>query len=86
MSPADRELLAAYGPGDRAMQSTDGYALVGRSAEDLDAAGVHPGTRVCVHRSRRSLVGFGDFVGCWPSAASRAWTRGRRSGSPPTPR
>ena len=51
--------------GDRAMQWGDVYAFTGRTAEELDAAGVHPGTRVCVHRSRRTLVEFGDFVGCY---------------------
>ncbi len=48
--------------GDRAMQWSDVYAFTGRTAEDLDAAGVHPGTRVCVHHSRRTLVELGEFV------------------------
>jgi putative aminopeptidase FrvX len=51
--------------GDRAMQWGDVYAFTGRTAEELDAAGVHPGTRVCVHRSRRTVVEFGDFVGSY---------------------
>ncbi len=51
--------------GDRAMSWSDVYVFTGRSAEELGAAGVHPGTRVCVHRSRRTLVEFGDFVGCY---------------------
>jgi putative aminopeptidase FrvX len=51
--------------GDRAMQWDDVYAFTGRTAEELDAAGVHPGTRVCVHHSRRTLVEFGDFVGSY---------------------
>ena len=29
----------------------------------LAEAGVHPGTRVCVHADRRGLTRFGDFVG-----------------------
>ncbi|RBY97037.1 peptidase M42 [Blastococcus sp. TF02-8] len=48
--------------GDRAMQWSDVRAFTGRSAEDLEAAGVHPGTRVCVHRDRRQLVDVGVFV------------------------
>ncbi len=61
--------------GDRAMQWNDVYAFTGRTAEELAAAGVHPGTRVCVHRSRRSLVEFADCVGCTRGATVR----------PPTP-
>ncbi|RBY92080.1 peptidase M42 [Blastococcus sp. TBT05-19] len=48
--------------GDRAMQWSDVVAFSGRSAEQLEAAGVHAGTRVCVHRARRTLVDVGDFV------------------------
>jgi putative aminopeptidase FrvX len=51
--------------GNRAMQWSDVHAFTGRSTDELAAAGVHPGTRVCVHRSRRTLVGFGDFVGSY---------------------
>jgi putative aminopeptidase FrvX len=79
--------------GDRAMQWDDVYAFTGRTAEELDAAGVHPGTRVCVHHSRRTLVEFGDFVGSYflddraaltalVSAARRLREGGHR---PPTP-
>jgi putative aminopeptidase FrvX len=51
--------------GDRAMQWSDVRVFTGRSAAELEAAGVHAGTRVCVHRSRRSLVEFGDYVGSY---------------------
>jgi putative aminopeptidase FrvX len=51
--------------GDRAMQWSDVRVFTGRSAAELDAAGVHAVTRVCVHRSRRSLVEFGDYVGSY---------------------
>ena len=51
--------------GDRAMQWSDVYAFTGRSPEDLAAAGVHAGTRVCVHRNRRTLVDVGEFVGSY---------------------
>ncbi|TFV52021.1 peptidase M42 [Blastococcus sp. TF02A-35] len=48
--------------GDRAMQWSDVHAFTGSSPEELEAAGVHAGTRVCVHRARRTLVDVGDFV------------------------
>jgi putative aminopeptidase FrvX len=51
--------------GDQAMQWSHVRAFTGRTPEQLAAAGVHPGTRVCVHRSRRALVEFGDFVGSY---------------------
>lgn len=51
--------------GDRAMQWSDVYAFTGRSVEELADAGVHAGTRVCVDRSRRTLVDVGDFVGSY---------------------
>jgi putative aminopeptidase FrvX len=49
--------------GDKAMDWSHVYVFTGRSGEDLAAAGVHPGTRVCVHADRRGLTRFGDFVG-----------------------
>ncbi|PWW22437.1 putative aminopeptidase FrvX [Geodermatophilus normandii] len=49
--------------GDEAMDWSHVYVFTGRSGEDLAAAGVHPGTRVCVHADRRGLTRFGDFVG-----------------------
>ncbi len=51
--------------GDRAMQWSDVRVFTGRSGKELEEAGVHAGTRVCVHRSRRTLVEFGDFVGSY---------------------
>lgn len=56
-----------FGPneGDRALDWDHVYVFTGRSREDLDAAGVRPGTRVCVDRSKRSLVDVGDYVGCY---------------------
>jgi putative aminopeptidase FrvX len=41
------------------------YVFIGRTAEELTAAGVGPGTRVCVHRSKRTLVEVGDYLGCY---------------------
>lgn len=49
--------------GDEAMDWSHVYVFPGRSGEDLATAGVHPGTRVCVHADRRGLTRFGDFVG-----------------------
>jgi putative aminopeptidase FrvX len=51
--------------GDKAMDWLHVYVFTGRRPEELTAAGVHPGTRVCVHRSKRSLVEFGDYLGCY---------------------
>jgi putative aminopeptidase FrvX len=51
--------------GGRAMRWYDVYAFTGRSREELAAAGVHAGSRVCVDRSRRTLVDVGDFVGSY---------------------
>lgn len=51
--------------GDKALDWTHVYVFTGRSTEDLAAAGVRPGTRVCVDGSKRSLVEIGDFLGCY---------------------
>jgi putative aminopeptidase FrvX len=51
--------------GDQALDWDHVYVFTGRSPEDLDAAGVRPGTRVCVDRSKRTLVDVGDYVGCY---------------------
>ncbi|WP_432548317.1 M42 family metallopeptidase [Kineococcus sp. SYSU DK004] len=51
--------------GDRAMTWTDVRVFTGRSPQELADAGVHVGSRVCVHRSRRELVDLGAFVGCF---------------------
>ncbi|WP_336030805.1 M42 family metallopeptidase [Geodermatophilus sp. FMUSA9-8] len=49
--------------GDKAMDWSHVYVFTGRSAQDLAEAGVHPGTRVCVHAGRRGLTRFGDYLG-----------------------
>ncbi|MGR7024308.1 hypothetical protein [Geodermatophilus sp. URMC 62] len=49
--------------GDQAMDWTHVYVVTGRDADDLAAAGVHPGTRVCVHTDERGLTEVGDFLG-----------------------
>ncbi len=51
--------------GDQAMDWTHVYVFTGRTAEELADAGVHVGTRVCVDRSKRTLVEFGDYLGCY---------------------
>ncbi|WP_428341807.1 peptidase M42 [Mycobacterium sp.] len=51
--------------GDRALDWQHVYVFTGRSPEELAAAGVHAGTRVCVDRSKRDLVEFGEYVGAY---------------------
>ncbi|MDZ7883620.1 MAG: peptidase M42 [Mycobacterium sp.] len=49
--------------GDQAMDWLHVYVFTGHTPDELTAAGVHPGTRVCVHHSKRNLVEFGDYIG-----------------------
>jgi putative aminopeptidase FrvX len=51
--------------GDKAMDWTHVYVFTGRTPDELTEAGVHPGTRVCVDRSKRGLVDIGDYLGCY---------------------
>lgn len=51
--------------GDRALDWHHVYVFTGRSTDELTAAGVHAGTRVCVERSKRSVVEMGDYVGAY---------------------
>jgi putative aminopeptidase FrvX len=51
--------------GDQAMDWTHVYVFTGRTPDELAAAGIHIGTRVCVERSKRTLVEFGDYLGCY---------------------
>jgi putative aminopeptidase FrvX len=51
--------------GDRALDWDHVYVFTGRSSDELTAAGVHAGTRVCVDRSKRAVVEIGDFVGAY---------------------
>ena len=51
--------------GDQAMDWQHVYVFTGLRAEELTAAGVHPGTRVCVHQSKRTLIEFGDYLGSY---------------------
>ena len=50
--------------GDKALDWTHVYVFTGCSSpEELAAAGVQPGTRVCVESSKRTLVEVGDYLG-----------------------
>jgi putative aminopeptidase FrvX len=51
--------------GDKALDWPHVYVFTGRTPEQLSAAGIGPGTRVCVDRSKRTLVEFGDYLGCY---------------------
>jgi putative aminopeptidase FrvX len=51
--------------GDNAMDWTHVYVFTGRAPGQLRADGVHAGTRVCIHHSKRALVEFGDYLGCY---------------------
>lgn len=51
--------------GDKSLDWLHVYVFTGRTPEELAAAGVGPGTRVCVDRSKRTLVEVGDYLGCY---------------------
>ncbi|OBF63815.1 peptidase M42 [Mycobacterium sp. 852002-51971_SCH5477799-a] len=51
--------------GDRSLDWDHVYVFTGRSSDELTAAGVHAGTRVCVDRSKRTVVEIGDYVGAY---------------------
>lgn len=51
--------------GDKSLDWLHVYVFTGCTPEELATAGVHPGTRVCVERSKRTLVDVGDFLGCY---------------------
>ncbi|WP_264917336.1 peptidase M42, partial [Mycobacterium kiyosense] len=65
--------------GDRALDWQHVYVFTGRTPEQLAAAGVHAGTRLCVDRSKRTLVDVGDdYIGSYfldDRAAVRALLR-----------
>ncbi|CQD02526.1 M42 glutamyl aminopeptidase [Mycobacterium europaeum] len=50
--------------GDRALDWDHVYVFTGLSTDELEVAGVRAGTRVCVDRSKRTLVEFGGYLGC----------------------
>jgi putative aminopeptidase FrvX len=51
--------------GDKALDWLHVYVFTGRTPDELAAAGVRPGTRICVERSKRTLVEVGDYLGCY---------------------
>jgi putative aminopeptidase FrvX len=51
--------------GDKALDWLHVYVFTGRTPEELAAAGVRAGTRVCVDRSKRTLFEFADYLGCY---------------------
>jgi putative aminopeptidase FrvX len=51
--------------GDRALDWSHVYVFTGRTDDELAAAGIHPGTRVCVERSKRTIVDVGDYLGSY---------------------
>jgi putative aminopeptidase FrvX len=51
--------------GDQTMDWQHVYLFTGLQPEELAAAGVQPGTRLCVHRSKRTLIEFGDYLGSY---------------------
>lgn len=51
--------------GDKSLDWLHVYVFTGCTPEELATAGVHPGTRVCVERSKRTLIDVGGFIGCY---------------------
>jgi putative aminopeptidase FrvX len=51
--------------GDKALDWMHVYVFTGRTPDQLKDAGIRPGTRVCVDRSKRTLVEVGDYLGCY---------------------
>jgi putative aminopeptidase FrvX len=51
--------------GDKALDWLHVYIFTGCTPQELEAAGIRPGTRVCVDRSKRTLVEFGNYLGCY---------------------
>ncbi|WP_431236768.1 M42 family metallopeptidase [Mycolicibacterium aichiense] len=51
--------------GDKSLDWHHVYVFTGRTTEELAAAGVRPGTRVCVDASKRGLIEVGGYLGCY---------------------
>ena len=52
--------------GDLALDWLHVYVFTGHTPEELAEAGIKPGTRACVHRSKRTLIDVGsDYLGCY---------------------
>jgi len=51
--------------GDKSLDWNHVYVFTGCTTEELTAAGVRPGTRVCVDGGKRILFDVGRFLGCY---------------------
>jgi putative aminopeptidase FrvX len=51
--------------GDKSLDWQHVYVFTGKNLEQLADAGVHAGTRICVDRSKRTLVDVGDYIGSY---------------------
>jgi putative aminopeptidase FrvX len=51
--------------GDKSLDWSHVYVFTGRTPEELSIAGIIPGVRVCIHRSKRDLVEVGEYLGCY---------------------
>ena len=51
--------------GDKALDWSHVYVFTGRTPEELSTAGVRPGTRVCIERSKRTVTEVGDYLGSY---------------------
>ncbi|KUI22138.1 peptidase M42 [Mycobacterium sp. GA-1285] len=52
--------------GDQALDWLHVYVFTGHPPDELAEAGIRPGTRACVHRSKRTLIDVGsDYLGCY---------------------
>jgi putative aminopeptidase FrvX len=52
--------------GDKALDWSHVYVFTGHTTDELSAAGVQPGTRVCIESSKRTLVEVGaDYLGSY---------------------
>jgi putative aminopeptidase FrvX len=51
--------------GDKSLDWLHVYVFTGLTREAVLAAGVGPGTRVCIDRSKRTVVEFGDYLGSY---------------------
>lgn len=51
--------------GDKAMDWRHVSVFTGRTSDELAHAGVHVGTHICVEKSKRTLIEFDDYLGCY---------------------
>lgn len=53
------------GQGDKALDLTNVYVFTACSPDDLADAGIGPGTRVCIERSKRTLTDINGYLGSY---------------------